>query len=99
MAAHDWVTCEEISKRSGSTTAVVDSGGAGDGDSRQHQPGGGSFGVSRNRNRNWSFAGKPLLRPEQVAALPERVAMIFAPGAGRPLLTWLTRVHEERAPR
>lgn len=100
FAAHDWVTCEEISKRSGSQTVVVDSGGDGDGDSRQHPDGAGhgSLGSSRNRSRNWSYAGRPLLRPEQVAALPERMAITFAPGVGAPLLTWLTRYYEEPAP-
>ena len=100
FAAHDWVTCEEISKRSGSATIVVESGGDGDGDSRQSSEGsgGGSVGSSRNRSRNWSFAGKPLIRPEQVAALPERVAITFAPGVGAPVLTWLTRYYEESPP-
>lgn len=84
FGAHDWVTCEEISKRTGSSTVVVGSGGDGDGDSRQSADGTGhgSFGTSRNRSRNWSFTGKPLLRPEQVAALPDRVAITFPRGPG-----------------
>src|SRR5581483_10933870 len=88
FAARDSLTCEEISKRCGSETVVVDSGGDGDGDSRQLSEGSGvgSVGVSRNRNRNWAFAGKPLLRPEQVAALPERVAITFTPGVGAPVM-------------
>ena len=100
FAAHDWITCEEISKRSGSATVVVASGGDGDGDSRQHpdRAGHGSVGSSRNRSRNWSYVGKPLIRPEQVAALPERACISFVPGVGAPLLTWLTRCYEEPAP-
>lgn len=100
FAAHDWLTCEEISKRSGSATVVVASGGDGDGDSRQFSDGTGhgSVGASRNRSRNWSYVGKPLIRPEQVAALPERACISFVPGVGAPLLTWLTRCYEEPAP-
>ncbi|MFO0849846.1 MAG: TraG/TraD/VirD4 family protein [Gemmataceae bacterium] len=100
FGAHDWVTCEEISKRSGSRTAVVDSGGTGVGGSRQTSDGAGagSTGWSHNSSENWSFVGEPLIRPEQVAALPNRVAITFAPGVPAPLLTWLTRYYEEPPP-
>jgi hypothetical protein len=96
FGAHDWLTCEEVSRRSGSRTVIADSGGDGYGDTRQLPDNGGpgSVGWSHNRNHNWAFAAKPLIRPEQVATLPPRAAITFAPGVRAPILSWITLAHE-----
>jgi type IV secretion system protein VirD4 len=96
FAAHDALTCEEISKRCGNETVTVESGGENEGWSFQgsNSTAPASYGTSGGSNRNWSFVGKPLIRPEEVAALPERLAITFAPGVGAPIATWLTRYFE-----
>ena len=99
LGAHDSATCEEISKRCGSETVIVESGGTSKNYSRQSPDKGGtaSHSVSHGTSENWSFIGKSLARPEQVAALPDRVAITFTPGVGGPIMTWVTRFYEEES--
>jgi type IV secretion system protein VirD4 len=94
-------TAEYISNRLGEFTQVVTSGGTSMGNSRQYsQQGTESRGVSSNGNDNWQQQGRKLLKPEEVMALPERIAITFTPNAP-PIWTWLVRYYEKQfsAPR
>jgi type IV secretion system protein VirD4 len=94
FGVNDQTTAEYVSNRLGEKTIIVTSGGSGDGTSEQRSHDGkGSSSSSRNNNYNWAQHGRKLLKPEEVAALPERVAITFTPGV-RPLATWLARYYE-----
>lgn len=96
MGARDWITTEEISKRSGQQTVVVESGGVSHQKSHSMSNQGPSTSFSNTTSLNWSYTGTPLIRPEQVAALPARAAITFAPGVPYPILTWVTLCHERQ---
>ena len=50
---------------------------------------------SVTRNDNWAPQARRLLKPEEVTALPGRLAITFTPGVP-PLLTNLIRFYEEK---
>jgi type IV secretion system protein VirD4 len=94
----DQQTAEYVSNRLGEETIVVDSGGTSTGMSRQESSGAapGSTTYSRNENANWSQQARKLLKPEEVAALPQNVAITFTPGLP-PICTRLIKYYEEPA--
>lgn len=96
FGANDPETCDFVSKRLGEATIIVDSGGTSSGGSEQwsHQSAQGSRTRSWNRNSNWAQQARKLLKPEEVAALPARVAITFTPGVP-PICTTLLRYFEE----
>jgi type IV secretion system protein VirD4 len=94
FGVNDLQTAEYVSNRLGEETIVVDSGGTSRGTSDQWG-GQRSQGSSRNANDNWQQQGRKLLKPEEVMALPPRVAITFAPGVP-PICTRLIRYYEER---
>jgi type IV secretion system protein VirD4 len=92
---NDQQTAEFVSSRLGESTITTSSGGTSTGTSRQSSDDGkGSYSTSTNSNENWQFMGRKLLRPEELTALPDRVAITFAPGV-RPIATWLVRYYEK----
>jgi type IV secretion system protein VirD4 len=96
FGVNDQQTAEHVSARLGDETVVVDSGGTSDGMSRQ-EPNGtspGSTTYSWNRSSNWGQQARRLLKPEEVATLPARVAITFTPGVP-PICTNLIRYYEE----
>ncbi|VTR92886.1 conjugal transfer coupling protein : Type IV secretory pathway, VirD4 component OS=Singulisphaera acidiphila (strain ATCC BAA-1392 / DSM 18658 / VKM B-2454 / MOB10) GN=Sinac_7665 PE=4 SV=1: T4SS-DNA_transf [Gemmata massiliana] len=88
FGVNDWATAELVSNLLGDETIVTASGGTGSGSSHQTSPQGGTYGSSTSANDNWSYLGRRLLTPSEVLNLPERVAIVLAPGL-RPFWTWL----------
>jgi type IV secretion system protein VirD4 len=90
-------TAEYVSNRLGEATIIVKSGGVSRGKSQQYsnRDSGGSYSTSWNGNDNWQQQGRKLLRPEEVMALPPRMAISFVAGMP-PIRTWLIRYYEER---
>lgn len=89
-------TADYVSSRLGDATIAVPSGGGTTGYSMPDGFGSqGQSTVSGGTSSNWSLIGRRLLRPEELYALNERVAITFAPGR-RPILTTLERYYERR---
>lgn len=100
FGVNDHATADLVSARLGEETVVVASGGTTDGWSRQWSNGGQanqSETASGGSNSNWQQQARKLLKPEEVAALPPRAAVTFAPGVP-PVLTRLGRYYEDPAP-
>lgn len=100
FAVNDQQTAEYVSNRLGEATIVVDSGGSTDGRSKSETVGSSystNAGKSWSGNANWSPQGRKLLKPEEVAALPQRVAVTFTPGVP-PICTVMTRYYEQKSP-
>jgi len=99
FGVNDQQTAEYVSARLGEETIVVDSGGTSRGTSRQFSDMGtnphGSTTYSSNSNSNWQQHGRKLLKPEEVLALPPRIAITFTPGV-LPVWTTLVRYFEEK---
>jgi len=94
FGVNDPETAEYVSKRLGEETIIVESGGTGSSVSRSPSPQGGSnYSYSTSTNDNWQQLGRRLLKEEEVTGLPERVALIFAPGVP-PIRTQLIRYYE-----
>jgi type IV secretion system protein VirD4 len=92
---NDLQTAEYVSNRLGESTIVLQSGGTSTGTTRQNSTrGDSSFSSSSNENDNWALHGRKLLRPEEVLALPDRIAITFTP-AIPPVWTSLVRYYEE----
>jgi type IV secretion system protein VirD4 len=92
---NDLPTAEYVSNRLGESTIVLNSGGTGTGTSHQTSiKGDGSSSTSSNENDNWGQHGMKLLKPEQVLALSDRIAITFTPQVP-PVWTTLARYYEE----
>lgn len=94
FGVNDQQTAEYVSSRLGETTIITESGGANQGTSRQHDVADKGPTHSRGSSQNWQYMGRRLLKPEEVTALPERVAITFTPGTP-PLATRLVRYYEK----
>ena len=93
---NDLPTAEYVSNRLGEETIVVRSGGTSTGKSWQSSNnGGGSHGSSSNASDNWAQQGRKLLKPEEILALSDRIAITFTPGVP-PIWTTRIRYFEER---
>ncbi len=94
FGVNDPQTADYVSARLGDETILVASGGTSNGTTRQ---GGDSAqrsnSYSSNQNDNWSQQARRLLKPEEVMALPERIAISFMPGVP-PIRTRLIRYYE-----
>jgi type IV secretion system protein VirD4 len=94
FGVNDPQTAEYVSNRLGEETIIVESGGTGYGTTQQSgQQGQGSQSYSTNTSHNWQQHGRKLLKPEEVTALNERVAITFTPCVP-PIWTWLVRYYE-----
>lgn len=94
MGVNDQQTAEYVSARLGDETIVLSSGGSSRGTSYQSgENGQRSTSYSSNQNDNWNQQARRLLKPEEVMALPERIAISFMPGCP-PIRTWLVRYYE-----
>jgi type IV secretory pathway TraG/TraD family ATPase VirD4 len=84
MAVNDLATAEHFSKRLGTFTQIVQSGGRSRGGSRQHTSGGPnssqSYSSSWNGNDNWQQQARELMKPDEVLRLDPRVLIAFPPG-------------------
>jgi len=95
FGVNDLATAEYVSNRLGEGTIVINSGGGSFGRSQQtSNRGEGSSSISTNENHNWAQHGRKLLKPEEVMALPERIAIAFTPGVP-PIFTRLVRYYED----
>src|SRR5262249_27436386 len=75
-------------------TNVASSGGTSTGTSYQHgDHGQRSSSTSTTHSENWQQHGRRLYRPEELMALPERIAISFTPGVP-PIRTRLIRYFE-----
>jgi type IV secretion system protein VirD4 len=95
FGCNDNETAKYISDRLGEETIIVEDWG--ESESRSYQAsehGNGSASYSRSQNRNCKQVGRRLLKPEEVTALDERIAITFAPGAP-PIWTRLLRYYEK----
>ena len=95
FGVNDQQTAEYVSNRLGEQTIIVESGGTSSGGSRSGdaKSGGTSTTSSWNRSDNWQQLGRKLLKPEEVTALSQRIAITFSPDAP-PLWTTLIRYYE-----
>lgn len=95
FGVNDNETAKYVSERLGDETIVIASGGTSSGTSRQGGDSGQrSSSHSTNQNDNWSQQARRLLKPEEVMALPERIAISFMPGVPA-LMTRLIRYYEK----
>jgi type IV secretion system protein VirD4 len=95
FGCNDNETAKYISDRLGEETILVDDWGESESRSYQSSQNGqnnGSF--SRSWNHNRKQVGRRLLKPEEVTALDERIAITFAPG-NPPIWTRLLRYYEK----
>ncbi len=77
---------------------ILRSGGTSNGTSYQISgKGEASHSTSSNWSDNWAQHGRKLLKPEEVLALPSRMAITFTPGVP-PVWTSLVRHYEESFP-
>lgn len=98
FGVNDNQTAEYVSNRLGEKTIIVESGGNNTGGNRGETAGAQashSTGSSWGENRNWQQIGRHLLRTDEVIGLPQRTAIIFAPGVP-PIRTTLTRYYEDQ---
>jgi type IV secretion system protein VirD4 len=88
-------TAKLVSERLGEETIIVTSGGTSTGTTHQGgDQGQRSTSYSTNSSDNWAQQGRRLLKPEEVMALPDRIAITFTPGVA-PICSRLVRYYEE----
>jgi type IV secretion system protein VirD4 len=94
---NDLQTAEYVSARLGEETIIVQSGGTSTGRSRQtsDHANQGSTSYSVNSSANYQQSGRKLLKPEEILALDERIAITLRPGR-RPIWTTLERYYETK---
>jgi type IV secretion system protein VirD4 len=98
FSVNDNGTAEIVSARLGDETIIVESGGTSRGSSSSMSTGShasSSQSNSSNTNHNWNQQARRLLKPEEVIALPPRVAITFTPGLP-PIRTTTVRSYEEK---
>ncbi len=87
-------TAKLVSERLGEETIIVSSGGTSTGTTHQGgDQGQRSTSYSTNSSDNWAQQGRRLLKPEEVMALPDRIAITFTPGVP-PICSRLVRFYE-----
>lgn len=99
FAVNDNATADYVSARLGEETIVVNSGGTSGSRSRQlsfGSPSSSSYSDSTGDSHNWQFQARKLLKPEEIAALPQTRAISFVPGV-RPIQTDMIRYYEEKS--
>jgi len=98
FGVNDKDTAQYVSDRLGEETIIVTSGGTSSGTTRQEpMVGQSTISHSTQRSDNWAQQARRLLKPEEVAGLPTRVAITFTPGVP-PVRTTLIRYYEEKLP-
>ena len=97
FGTNDNQTAEEVSKRLGEHTIIVESGGTSSGTSKQSGGMGkpSQYGRSTSANANWNQQSRRLLKPEELVNLNERLAISFVQGLP-PVMTRLERYYERR---
>jgi len=91
---NDVKTAEYVSTRMGETTITIHQASGGTSHSRSHDlQGSSTTSYSSNSGWNASETGRKLLKPEEVLALDERIAVVFTPSVP-PLFTYLVRYYE-----
>lgn len=95
FGVNDNATAKYVSERLGEETIIVASGGTSSGTSRQGGDSGQrSSSYSSNQNDNWGQQARRLLTPDEIMAMPERIAISFMPGVP-PICTRLIRYYEK----
>lgn len=94
FGVQDQQTSEYVSSRLGETTITTESGGTSLSTTTQQSMQGETSSRSTSTNRNWQYMARKLLKPEEVTALSERVAITFTPGVP-PIATRLLRYYEK----
>lgn len=96
FGVNDYQTAEYVSARLGEATIIVESGGTSSSQSIQYSQANADESRSHSwtENLNWAQHARKLLKPEEVIALPARLAVTFTPGVP-PLCTKLLRYYEE----
>jgi type IV secretion system protein VirD4 len=100
FGVNDQQTADLVSARLGDETIVVVSGGTSRGKTHTWSDGpqrNVSDAWSTTTNNNWQQQARRLLKPEEVIALPPRMAITFTPGTA-PIATCLLRFYEEKKP-
>jgi type IV secretion system protein VirD4 len=96
FGVNDKDTAQYVSDRLGEETIIVTSGGTSSGTTRQEpMVGQSTISHSTQRSDNWAQQARRLLKPEEVAAQSNRVAITFTPGVP-PVRTTLIRYYEEK---
>lgn len=94
FGCNDNETAKVVSERLGEETIIVASGGTSTGTTHQGgDQGQRSTSYSTNGSDNWAQQGRRLLKPEEVMALPDRIAITFTPGVP-PICSRLVRFYE-----
>jgi type IV secretion system protein VirD4 len=96
FGVNDYSTAEHVSNMLGETTIIVNSGSSNKGGSSQTTTAAQlshSTGESWTATQSWQNQARRLLKPEEVIALNQRLAVTFTPGV-RPIITRLTRYYE-----
>lgn len=94
FGTNDNETAKVVSERLGEETIIITSGGTSTGTTHQGgDQGQRSTSYSTNGSDNWAQQGRRLLKPEEVMALPDRIAITFTPGV-RPICSRLVRYYE-----
>jgi type IV secretion system protein VirD4 len=95
FGCNDNETAKYVSERLGEETIIVTSGSTSTGTTHQSgDQGQRSTSYSSNGSDNWAQQGRRLLKPEEVMALPDRIAITFTPGVA-PICSRLVRYYEE----
>jgi len=91
---NDVSSAEYVSSRMGEMTITIHQASGGTSHSRSHDlQGSSTTSYSSNSGWNASETGRKLLKPEEVLALDERIAVVFTPSVP-PLFTYLVRYYE-----
>jgi type IV secretion system protein VirD4 len=92
FGTNDLVTAEYLEKRLGDATVANRSASGGVSSNRTEA---GTYSASRGDNDGWndSLVGRPLMKKDEILGLPDRRAIVFAPGL-RPLMTTLSRSYD-----
>jgi type IV secretion system protein VirD4 len=100
FGVNDNETAEEVSKRLGDWTAIVEEGGSStswqksySGSTRDSD--GRGFSQSGGSNQSWKQIARRLLQPSEIMALNPRAAITLVAGMP-PIQTWLLRYYEEK---
>jgi type IV secretion system protein VirD4 len=94
FGCNDNETAKYVSERLGEETIIVTSGSTSTGTTHQSgDQGQRSTSYSSNGSDNWAQQGRRLLKPEEVMALPDRIAITFTPGVA-PICSRLVRYYE-----
>lgn len=96
FATKDYYTAKYGADVIGCSTITTESGNSSRGWSSNEQAQNSSRGISGGTGTSWQERERPVLRPEEILALPERTGIVLGiPGLRYPLITNLVRTYEQ----